>query len=368
MYMPKLAQQLSENNKETHYSILGISNTASKDEIKKAYRKLSLENHPDRTNGNIEKAEIYKKINEAYRILSNDNERKKYDISFQFNLENMFMGGMGLGNMGGMGLGNMGGMGLGNMAAMGLGNMGGMGLGKMGGMAIDPNVLMSMMIDPVDLETILNDINHLGIQTPFGKMSINPLNKLEPLNKEFSQHQYNSKPKTITKVLNISLLEAYTGCKVPININRWKIENNIKQEQTETIYIDVPKGIDNNEIITVNNKGNCISDTNKGDIEIKINIDNNTNFVRNGIDLIFKKSITLKESFCGFNFDLPYIDGREFKINNEAGNVIPPDFRKIIPKLGIQRDTDIGNLIIIFDIKYPKQLTTKQIEKLKEIL
>ena len=357
MYMPKLAQQLSENNKETHYSILGISNTASKDEIKKAYRKLSLENHPDRTNGNIEKAEIYKKINEAYRTLSSDIDRKKYDLSLQFNLESIIMGGMdsmgGIGGMRGMGLGSMGGMG---------------GMGGMSCMAIDPNILMSMVMDPAELETIINDINHMGIQTPFGKMSLNPLNKVDKLNKNFSQYQYNSKPTTIYKTININLLEAYTGCKIPINISRWKIEDNIKHEQNETIYIDIPKGVDDNEIITIINKGNIISNENRGDIEIKININNNTVFERNGIDLIFKKSITLKDSLCGFCFDLPYIDGREFKINNEPGNVIPADFRKIIPKMGMQRDDDIGNLIIIFEIKYPKQLTTKQIEELTAIL
>ena len=71
-------------------------------------------------------------------------------------------------------------------------------------------------------------------------------------------------------------------------------------------------------------------------------------FERNGIDLIFKKSITLKESLCGFSFDLLYIDGREFKINNEPGNIIPAEFTKIIPKLGMERDNNIGNLIIIF--------------------
>lgn len=348
MYMPKLAQQLSENNKETYYSILGISNIAAPEEIKKAYRKLSLEYHPDRTGGNLEKAETYKKINEAYRILSNDIERKKYDISLQFNLDNLIMGGMG-------GRGTMSGMGaMGSMGAM--------------GMAIDPNILMSMMMDPTELETIINDINHMGIQTPFGKMSFNPLNKVDKLNKNFSQHQYNSKPTTIYKIINITLLQAYTGCKIPLNIVRWKIEDNIKHEQNETIYIDISKGVDDNEIITMINKGNKISNENKGDIEIKITINNDTAFERNGIDLIFKKSITLKESLCGFCFDLPYIDGREFKINNEAGNVIPSDFRKIIPKMGMQRDDDIGNLIIIFDIKYPKQLTTEQIKELTTIL
>ena len=102
-------------------------------------------------------------------------------------------------------------------------------------------------------------------------------------------------------------------------------------KNTLSDYIDIPKGIDDNEIITIINKGNRISDTNKGDVEIKILVKKHELFKRNGIDLIYKKSITLKESFCGFSFDLTYIDGKEFKINNKAGNIIPSDFRKVIP-------------------------------------
>ena len=128
------------------------------------------------------------------------------------------------------------------------------------------------------------------------------------------------------------------------------------------------KKAEENLQIVLKNKGHIINDSIKGDIEIKINVTNNTNFERIGIDLIYKKSISLKESFCGFSFDLKYIDGREFKINNEAGNVIPPDFRKIIPKLGMNRENDNGKLIIIFNIIYPKQLSIEQIDKLREIL
>ena len=141
------------------------------------------------------------------------------------------------------------------------------------------------------------------------------------------------------------------------------IESDIKNTENETIYVSIPKGIDNNEIIVLENKGNVIDHNNKGDIKIKIIVQNSSNFNRNGIDLIYKKSISLKDSLCGFCFDLKYIDGREFKINNEAGNIIPSDFRKIIPKMGMQRDDDIGNLIIHFDIVYPKNLSLDQVKE-----
>lgn len=78
--------------------------------------------------------------------------------------------------------------------------------------------------------------------------------------------------------------------------------------------------------------------------------------------------ISLKESLCGFSFDLKYIDGREFKINNEQGKIIPHNFKKYIEKMGMIRDNDIGNLIIDFSIIYPKELSKDDIKKLEKIL
>lgn len=297
---------------ETYYDILGIANNASHDEIKTSYRKLSLKYHPDR-NTDKSKSEFYKKINEAYNTLSDDIKRKNYDVSLKIPL----------------------------------------------GSDIDPAFFMNMIFNPHEAQNILQEIKSMQ----FGKGVLDPFSHAHSINSENQDI-----PTCIYQTISITLLEAYNGCKVPTTVIRWKLEDNIKQEQTETIYINIPPGIDNNEIITIKNKGNTINSLNKGDIEIKINITNNTVFERHGIDLIYKKTITLKESFCGFSFDLPYIDGREFKINNETGNVIPPDFRKIIADLGMQRDNEKGNLIIIFDVTYPKQLSSKQIEQLREIL
>lgn len=61
------------------YSILGVSKTASKEEIKQAYRKLSKELHPDKHKGDKEKEQKFKEVNEAYEVLSNETKRQRYD-------------------------------------------------------------------------------------------------------------------------------------------------------------------------------------------------------------------------------------------------------------------------------------------------
>ena len=62
-----------------YYEILGIQKNATSDEIKKAYRNLAFKYHPDRNPGNKEAEEKFKKISEAYNVLSDDSKRKDYD-------------------------------------------------------------------------------------------------------------------------------------------------------------------------------------------------------------------------------------------------------------------------------------------------
>lgn len=64
---------------KNYYQILGVSSNASESEIRKAYRKLALKHHPDKNGGSAEAEEKFKEIAEAYAVLSNPEERKKYD-------------------------------------------------------------------------------------------------------------------------------------------------------------------------------------------------------------------------------------------------------------------------------------------------
>ena len=155
---------------------------------------------------------------------------------------------------------------------------------------------------------------------------------------------------------------------MPIEITRWILENNVKREETETIYLPIPAGIDNNELIILKEKGNILSDTNKGDIKVFIKIQNDSDFIRNGLDLVLNKTITLKDALCGFVFDMNYLDGRIFKINNVGGNVISNNYNKVLPGYGMKREEHVGNLVINFTVSFPEKLTEEQINKLREIL
>lgn len=62
-----------------YYAILKVTKNATAEEIKKSYRKLAVEFHPDRNQGDVKKAEMFREINEAYEILGDETKRKQYD-------------------------------------------------------------------------------------------------------------------------------------------------------------------------------------------------------------------------------------------------------------------------------------------------
>lgn len=300
---------------KNYYDILGISNNASHDEIKKAYRRLSLIHHPDK-NGNHED-DKFKELNEAYTILSDINNRKNYDnrntngnISFDdLNIQH-----------------------------------------------VNPNDIFNMLFAGGN-----------GFSNMFNNASsnIHILRNGIPVNLS----QTMQKPIPIIKNIDITLEEAYTGCTKCIEIERW-IRNEVgnTKNEKETIYVLISKGVDDNEILLVPEKGNIISDTNKGDIKLFIKIINNTQLKRECLNLIYYKSLTFKESLCGFSFDLPFINNKILKINNNNGNVICNGYKKMVPNFGLERDGHIGSLIIEFSVIYPESLTLEQITALNNIL
>jgi DnaJ family protein A protein 2 len=107
----------------------------------------------------------------------------------------------------------------------------------------------------------------------------------------------------------------------------------------------------------------------KGDVKIFIKVENDSDFKRQGLDLLLEKSISLKEALCGFVFDMKYINGKNYSINNQAGSIIIPDYQKVIPGMGLSREGHKnGNLIIHFKVQFPEKLSDEQIIKIQEIL
>jgi DnaJ-class molecular chaperone len=167
--------------------------------------------------------------------------------------------------------------------------------------------------------------------------------------------------------LNITFEDSYNGANVPINIKRSIFNNNIFKHEEERIYIPLPKSIDNNEIITINNKGNCIN-YKYSDIKIIIKLKEHEFFLRDGLNLIYFSNITFKQSLTGIDFNITHLNNKTYRITNTNREIIHNNTNIVLRNLGFQRDSFTGNLIIKFKIDYPKTLSTETILKLKEIL
>jgi len=320
-------------DREDYYSILEISNKSSQEEIKKAYRKLSLKYHPDKTNGDPELTKKFQKINEAYETLGNNEKRNSYDTNlrnpfFSENAEmpnnadihemfnNIFFGGM------------QGMQGISMPPEMAFFGGGGGGPGG---------------VFPSNIKIVHNGI---------------PINIFQQIHK----------PTPIITNVTINMSQVINGANIPLEIERWIIENDNKVFEKVTLYVKIEKGIDNNEIIIIHNEGNIINPNCKGDVKIFVKIENDTELKREGLNLIYNKTISLKDALCGFSFELKHVNDKIYTIHNQAGNIIYPEFKKVIQNMGLVRENSTGSLIIHFHIEFPKTLDIEKINVLRELL
>ena len=328
---------------ESFYKTLGVDEKASRDEIKRAFRTLSMKHHPDKNHGDPDSVAKFQKISEAYETLGNDEKREEYDMMNKNPFFKMAAGG---GGSNGMDV---------NMDELFGSLFGNMGFFPGQGQPFGPGQHGSSMSG---FPGMPGGARFHFFHGPGPGVGGGPMGFQQAI----------QKPSPIVKTITINIENVLTGAKIPLDIERWIIENGSKMFETETVYVDIPQGIDENEIIIIRDKGNIINDNFKGDIKIFVKITNNTEFKRSGLDLILEKEISLKESLCGFSFELKYINGNSYTLNNNSGNIIEPEYKKIIPGMGLKREGHVGNLVIHFHVKFPEKLTEEQIIELKQIL
>ena len=146
------------------------------------------------------------------------------------------------------------------------------------------------------------------------------------------------------------------------------IRNNEKTLEKETIYVEIPPGIDSNERITLQRKGHVLDEL-VSDVVITIQLQKHEMFERQGMDLIYKKDITLKEALCGTVVEFQHLSGKKLTLNTiNNPYIITPGYRHAAREYGMTRNNLRGNLFIVFTIKFPSNLNPEQREGIEKIL
>ena len=169
----------------------------------------------------------------------------------------------------------------------------------------------------------------------------------------------------------ISFKDSFHGCTVPVDIEREVNRNGKIMKEREKVYLTLPPGVDNNEVITVKNKGHVLNNQ-MGDVKVTVCADSTDtlhNYERNALNLIYHKEITFKESVCGFDFSIEHINGQNMKFDSSRGNIIQNNDSKVIQGKGFERNGMIGDLIIRFHVKSPEsKLTEDQLKLFEDVL
>jgi DnaJ-class molecular chaperone len=339
----------------SHYDVLQLeSRSATPDEIKRAFRRLSMELHPDKNGNSEESKRAFQEINEAYNVLSDPEKRGNYDFELQMGIGGHRMP-TGMHHMHHMGaMGPMGGMNPMDMlfaamhgqqhqqhqqqqqqhqqqhanifeAMFGLGGMGGM--GGMGPRIIIHNFTQSMN-EPSQQHEQLHDVN---------------------------------------VVIALSLSDAFNGANQrPVHV---QYEDELHAMHSDTIMINIPPGIPNGHKVGIPGRGNVIPNSGgrRGTLNLEISIEEHPQFRREGdADLVVEHRVSLKDALCGFTFDLVHLNGRSYKFNCKPCSITGSmNETKVLPGLGYNES---GVLKIRFSIELPTSLTEEQVAALSAIL
>lgn len=355
---------------KNYYDILGIKKSASKEEIKKAFRKLAHEYHPD-TGGDEAK---FKEINEAYQVLGNDQKRAEYDTYGQ-----SFGGSRSGGNGAGFG-----GQGFGGFDFSGFGRA-----GQSADFEMDLGEIFSDFFGGGAGRRSArrgSDIS-IDIQIPFAEAVFGTRRRVV-LTK-------NSTCKTCdgSGAKRGSSLETCTKCngKGSIRETRGTIFGNFATEVTcgdcngkgkkakdkcpdckghgivrrsDEITIDIPSGIDNGEMMRMTGLGEAISGGQSGDLYVKMHVEPHPVFRRMGNDLLMDLPIKVTDALLGGTYTIDTLDGKEvvkIPAGTSEGTVI-----KIKDK-GVPTGRGRGAILVNVKMKLPNKLSNKSKELLERL-
>ena len=313
---------------EDYYKLLGVSKNATKDELKKAFRKLAMKYHPDKNKDDKSAEEKFKKINEAYAVLSNDEKRKQYDMfgaegfSRRYSQEDIFKG---------FDFGNI-------FKEFGFGN----------------DIFSTIFGRSGRRSGGKRSSSYGGFQDPFGGMG--GMGNMGGFNRGGGSYS----PQPAETQLQITLTDAILGAVKRISLDTGS--------GVETLDINIPTGIEEGQKLRLKGKGPIDPmSRQRGDLYVKITIAPHPIFKRKGNDIIVEQEVKLTEMVLGGRVRVTTPDNKTLEMK------IPPSSKngsmlrlkgKGVP--GTKGKPD-GNLMVRLSAKLPDKVDDTQKKLFEEL-
>ncbi len=341
------------------YQVLGISKTASLDEIKKAYRKLAKEWHPDKHKGDKTAEAKFKEINGAYEVLSDPEKRRNYD---QFGSAEGF-GQQGFGGGGGQGNFDFSQFGFGDIFETffnggGFTNNQGQSRQEQGrDLEMEIQISFEDAAFGCDRDVVLNRLTVCSTCKGSGGA---PGSKVETCTNCQGSGAVRRVQNTILgQVVTTQPCNVCHGNGKIISQKCSDCQGEGRRKKQETITIHVPAGIDNDETLRMRGYGEAGRFAkHQGDLYLHISVKSSPNFTRKGLDIYNSSTIPVATAVLGGNVSIPTLHGAtELKI--PAGTQAHTIFK--LKDKGIHSEgNEKGHHYVTIEIAIPQKLSTEQ--------
>lgn len=350
---------------KNYYDILGVDKKATKDDVKKAFRKLAQKHHPDKGGDEA----VFKEITEAYSTLSDEKKRREYDSYGQ-----TFQGGQGAGQ-GGFDSSQFSGFGqggvefdlndlFGNFGDIFGGQGGGRGRVKRGrDISIDIEVTFKESILGGKRSVLITKTGKCDTCTGTGAKSGTELVTCTTCNGAGKLHETRNSP-----------LGAFTSVRTcPTCEGQGKIPKEkcaacggrgvLRKE--EELKIEIPAGIDGGEMIRMPGMGEAVKGGVSGDLYVKVHVKPHPVFKKEGMNLVMQMPLRLTDALLGTTATVVTVDDKKLEVKIPSMTEAMQTLR--IRGKGVSSDGSSGDLLIRLTATLPKKLSGKAKKAIEEL-
>ncbi len=355
-------------DKRDYYEVLGVSKTATKEEIKKAYRKLAIENHPDKNPGDKAAEERFKEATEAYEVLSDDTKRKNYDNYGFAGVDNsQGFGGAAYRDFNDLFSGGFGSIfedlfGFGGRSSSFSSRSHG---GAQTGQSIRVNIEVDLQDVMGDCKKEMTYYHQVPCETCHGTGSSKGTSSTKTCPTCGGAGQIRQSSGFFSMARTCPTCGG-RGVVIPDPCPVCKGSGTVRKSQT--LKIKIPAGIESGADIIIPQMGNAgQNNATPGDLYVRVNIRPHKYFIRQNEDLFVQIPISMTQAALGLDIEVKNLMGQPVKVSIPAGVQNGKIVKVKGQGLPRYKSSSTGDMYIKFQIETPKRLGLKAKQLMKEL-